>query len=314
MALETGNYINDLVATNPTALDAKSQGDNHFQLVKLIIKQAFAGFTGVVVVTGTDTGTASAHVLTPTTPIPTYGTNMILLYRPVNAGTGACTVAVSGLTAKSIKTGAGADPTAGDITAAQPLALMYDGTNFVIIGGSGMLSKTGNQTLTGNLTQTGNQTVSGTQTIGGTLTVAGAATMLSAAFSGAVSVAGALTCVTVAEGSNDTNAATTRYADRAAYTTQYGSLGTSSTSLTLDDVTHTLTASTGKTWTGGQELRLFASAGNYMDGICNSYNEVSGAMSFTASSFVGTGTFATWQITPRNNRSDTDVTRSFFLA
>lgn len=38
MGLETGTYISDLVATNPTATDPKSQGDDHFRLIKGVLQ------------------------------------------------------------------------------------------------------------------------------------------------------------------------------------------------------------------------------------------------------------------------------------
>ena len=173
MALEIGNYINDLVITNPTSADPKSQGDDHFQLIKKVLKECLNGFTGGILLTATETGTASAHVLTPTTALVGYTTGLMLLYRPTNAGTGALTVNVSGLGAKSVKTIAGADPTSGDILVNQPILLMYDGTNFVLLAGSEYLSKTGNQTLTGNLTLTGDQTVSGTLAVTGATTFTG---------------------------------------------------------------------------------------------------------------------------------------------
>jgi hypothetical protein len=183
VSLESGSYINDLVITNPTSSDPKSQGDDHFQLIKKVLKECLNGFTGGILLTATESGTASAHVLTPTTALVGYTTGLMLLYRPTNAGTGALTVNVSALGAKSVKTIAGADPTSGDILANQPVLLMYDGTNFVILAGSEYLSKTGNQTLTGDLTLTGNQTVGGTlgvtsnATVGGTFGVTGATTL-----------------------------------------------------------------------------------------------------------------------------------------
>jgi hypothetical protein len=45
MALETGTYISDLVITNPTASDLKSQGDDHLRLIKSTIKATFPNFT-----------------------------------------------------------------------------------------------------------------------------------------------------------------------------------------------------------------------------------------------------------------------------
>jgi uncharacterized protein YoxC len=53
MALETGTYISDLVATNPTSADAKSQGDDHLRLIKSVIKNTFTAITGAVTVTHT---------------------------------------------------------------------------------------------------------------------------------------------------------------------------------------------------------------------------------------------------------------------
>jgi hypothetical protein len=47
MPLETGTYISDLVATNPTATDAVSVGDDHIRLVKSTIKATFPNFTAV---------------------------------------------------------------------------------------------------------------------------------------------------------------------------------------------------------------------------------------------------------------------------
>ncbi len=41
MALETGNYISSLVKTNPVSSDNVSEGDDHLQLIKKILKQTF---------------------------------------------------------------------------------------------------------------------------------------------------------------------------------------------------------------------------------------------------------------------------------
>lgn len=53
MALETGTYISDLVVTNPTSADPKSQGDDHLRLIKSALKATFPLFTGAVAVTHT---------------------------------------------------------------------------------------------------------------------------------------------------------------------------------------------------------------------------------------------------------------------
>ncbi len=196
MALETGNYINDLVITNPTSSDPKSAGDDHLRLLKKTLKETLNGFTGAILVTGTDTGNATAHVLTPSTALIGYTPMLCLLYLPAITNTGAVTVNVSGLGAKSIKTMYGADPTAGDIVANVPMLLMYNGTNFLLLAGAGFMGLTGNQTLTGNLTITGNETVTGTITVNN------------------IVISGTTQSVTPALGDNDTSIATTEFVRR----------------------------------------------------------------------------------------------------
>lgn len=54
MGLETGTYISDLVESNPTATDPKSQGDDHLRLIKSALKATFPNLTGAVTVTQDD--------------------------------------------------------------------------------------------------------------------------------------------------------------------------------------------------------------------------------------------------------------------
>ena len=51
MGLESGTYIDSLVATNPVSGDPKSEGDNHIRLVKATIKATFPSLTGAVTAT-----------------------------------------------------------------------------------------------------------------------------------------------------------------------------------------------------------------------------------------------------------------------
>ncbi len=41
MALETGTYVSDLVASNPDGSDLRSVGDNHIRLVKSVLQATF---------------------------------------------------------------------------------------------------------------------------------------------------------------------------------------------------------------------------------------------------------------------------------
>lgn len=64
MALETGTYISDLVVTNPTASDPKSQGDDHLRLVKATVKTTFANITGAVTPTHTELNKLAGATMT----------------------------------------------------------------------------------------------------------------------------------------------------------------------------------------------------------------------------------------------------------
>ena len=48
MALETFNYIDSLVTTNPTATDNVSQGDDHLRGIKTTLKNTFPNVTGAI--------------------------------------------------------------------------------------------------------------------------------------------------------------------------------------------------------------------------------------------------------------------------
>ena len=54
MALETGTYISDLVATNPLDADQKAQGAGHLRLIKAATKATFPNVTGAVTPTHTE--------------------------------------------------------------------------------------------------------------------------------------------------------------------------------------------------------------------------------------------------------------------
>lgn len=54
MALETVTHISDLVATNPTSTDPKSEGDNHLRNIKTALLTDLPGITGPVTATQTE--------------------------------------------------------------------------------------------------------------------------------------------------------------------------------------------------------------------------------------------------------------------
>lgn len=54
MGLEAGTYISSLNSANPTSSDPKTQGDDHFRLVKSTILNTFPNITGAVTPTHTE--------------------------------------------------------------------------------------------------------------------------------------------------------------------------------------------------------------------------------------------------------------------
>lgn len=54
MALETGTFINSLVATNPVSGDTVAQGDDHLRLIKSTIKNTFPNLTAAVTATAAE--------------------------------------------------------------------------------------------------------------------------------------------------------------------------------------------------------------------------------------------------------------------
>lgn len=80
---------------------------------------------------GTDTGAANAYVVALTSPVTSYAYGLTITYNADNANTGASTVAVDGLAAKSITRPDGSTALqANDIIAGSNVTLYYDGTVF----------------------------------------------------------------------------------------------------------------------------------------------------------------------------------------
>lgn len=105
-------------------------GTTNEKVWKLAVQFTYESF--VVTAGGTDTYTAT---LAPA--ISAYATNQKVYLKFTNANTGAATINLNSLGAKSIKKSGGTALSAGDISAGQILCLVYDGTNFQIVGGGG---------------------------------------------------------------------------------------------------------------------------------------------------------------------------------
>lgn len=133
MSLESVTNIADLVNTNPTPSDPKADGDDHLRNIKKAMLNGFAGFTGSVMVTGTDGGAANAYTLTPANALPAYGNKMVAVFAPTAANTGASSLNISGLGVKSLTSVSGAALVAGDLAVGSIYAAYYDGTRFRLL-------------------------------------------------------------------------------------------------------------------------------------------------------------------------------------
>lgn len=134
MSLETGNYINDLTVTNPTNGDAKKYGDDHLRLVKTVLKNCFAGFTGGILCTGTDGGAADAYTVTPASAIVAYVSRLTVIFAPTaNNLTTTPTINISGLGTKAIKRIDGSAVVANELVSGSIYAAIYNGTEFRLL-------------------------------------------------------------------------------------------------------------------------------------------------------------------------------------
>jgi hypothetical protein len=96
-----------------------------------------------------DAGANDTYTGCPTVPIRAYVTGMSIAFKPNTVNTGAASLNVCSLGAKSIKTVAGADPSDGDLAAGKWYFLTYDGTNLQITGGGGSGGGSGVTTIEG---------------------------------------------------------------------------------------------------------------------------------------------------------------------
>lgn len=134
MALETVTYVGDLVATNPTSTDPKSQGDDHIRNGKSALLNSFAGWTGLILITGTEAqgATVNDYVVT-VSPAPAAYTTCLLVFKATHTNSGASTLKINSLTAKTLKDVDGGVVASGDITNGSICFVYYDGTDFYLL-------------------------------------------------------------------------------------------------------------------------------------------------------------------------------------
>ena len=80
-----------------------------------------------------DTASNDTYVISLSTAPTAYTTGMQIYFKAVTANTGACTLNVNGLGAKSLKSLHDQDPADNYIEAGSIVHVVYDGTNFQIL-------------------------------------------------------------------------------------------------------------------------------------------------------------------------------------
>ncbi len=123
-------------ATNAQILAKTAAGSTGAQLFANPATQASTLLSDYVV----DTGAADAYVITPSPAVTAYTTGQAFSFKAVHANTTTSTLAVNGLTAKTIKLPTGNNLTANTIIAGQIVVVEYDGTNFQMTSPPGNLT------------------------------------------------------------------------------------------------------------------------------------------------------------------------------
>jgi len=117
------------------------------------LSQAQSTATKLLTVSGTDTITASGS---PT--VTAYATGAMYYFTPAATNTGAATINIDSLGAKSITKNGTTALAAGDLTSGKVAVVVYDGTRFQLVAGFSA-SSTGNITFSGNTIGTTSGTI-----------------------------------------------------------------------------------------------------------------------------------------------------------
>ncbi|MDZ4784818.1 MAG: hypothetical protein SGJ02_01955 [bacterium] len=94
-----------------------------------------------------------SYAITPSPALTTYETGRIYSFKAGTANTGACTLNVSALGAKSIYKGVTNELDTGDILLNQIVVVQYDGTNFQLISTPSLTTKVTTFTVNGTFTK-----------------------------------------------------------------------------------------------------------------------------------------------------------------
>lgn len=119
-------------ASNSSASPNGAPEDTPASTINDILRQVMANLAGAFT-TYTAGGTADAQTVTMAPVLGVYSTKVTIWFIPVANNTGACTLNVNGLGAKSIKLLDGTNPVAGDLNSNGIAMVKYNGTNFILL-------------------------------------------------------------------------------------------------------------------------------------------------------------------------------------
>lgn len=135
MTVESATFISELNASLPAGTDAKSEGDNHLRLEKDVLQKSLRSHsTAVGLVPLSATGTANALVITPSPAITSLTTFMRFAVAATAANTGACTLQVGSAAAVNLMDINAVALQSGAIANGMILDVVYDGTQFRVLG------------------------------------------------------------------------------------------------------------------------------------------------------------------------------------
>ena len=172
MGVETFQYIDDLVSTNPTATDNVSEGDDHIRGIKTTLKNTFPNVTGAITPTETELNYVDGVTSAIQTQLDAKQASATATQKTSSTGS---TILPVGTTAQRDVT-----PTAGYLrwNTTEASAEVYNGTDWGSVGGGGA-AETPYAEHSNNITEafsiaSGNNAVSGgpiTVGTGGSVTV-----------------------------------------------------------------------------------------------------------------------------------------------
>lgn len=133
-------------------------------------------------------GTATAITLTPSPAITAYATGQAFKFKTGSAATGATTVAISGLTAKTVVNQDGGAIVSGQWASGELITITYDGTNFIAQNRNFVSPVVVGDITVGNVKASGSAGVVIQNSAGTTVATIGSAASVNSSFAGPVTI------------------------------------------------------------------------------------------------------------------------------